>query len=324
MTIGKKTDGLMRHLRDNKGIAIGGSKHKRELLRMGYYHGYKGYRFIKNAGNPIVYTDFEEVIAIYNYDMNLKSLFYPYIMAIETSLKNYTLDTLVSFGRLDLEYAFKNFLDDYKSYPVGSKAYTSKMKDRLKLRNKIDNEISYKFPKNEIITHFLHNGDHMPLWALFEVLDMGNFGLFLKCLNKSIKIANCRNLMLTHSSMVTNGELVQDIIFGLKGLRNSIAHNNVIFDCRFAGNTNIPNSVKSYVSVETGISNVDFNFLVDYFILIILLLKKIGVTKTELRRVIKNFKEETELLRQAIPISVWNRIIGTNLNNKLMTLNNYV
>ena len=43
------------------------------------------------------------------------------------------------------------------------------MKDRLKLRKKVDNDISYKFPKNKIITHFLHNGDSMQLWALFEV-----------------------------------------------------------------------------------------------------------------------------------------------------------
>lgn len=323
MTLGKQTDGLMRHLR-SKGISIEGSKQKKELLTMGYYHGYKGYRFIKNSRNPIGYTDFEQVVAVYSFDMNLKSLFYPHIMTIETALKNYTLDTLVSFGKLDLDYAFKRFLDDYKSETPNNPAYNKKMKDRLTLRKKIDNEISYKFPKNKIITHFLHNGDSIPLWALFEVLDMGSFGLFLKCLNQPIRIKNCNNLKLTHNSMVTDGNLVQDIIFCLKELRNSVAHNNVVFDCRFAGNTHAANSVKTYISVETGITNINFTFIVDYFILIILLLKKLGKTKTELRKIIRNFKEETETLRQAIPPSIWSSIVGTNINSKLASLDSYI
>lgn len=42
----KTTDGLMRHLR-NTGIAIAGSSQKRQLINTGYFHGYKGYRFLR-------------------------------------------------------------------------------------------------------------------------------------------------------------------------------------------------------------------------------------------------------------------------------------
>ena len=38
----KSIDGLMRYLRDKKGISISGSSQKRKLMNMGYYHGYKG------------------------------------------------------------------------------------------------------------------------------------------------------------------------------------------------------------------------------------------------------------------------------------------
>lgn len=44
----KKTNALMRHLRDS-GISIQGSKQKRQLINTGYFHGYKGYRFFGNA-----------------------------------------------------------------------------------------------------------------------------------------------------------------------------------------------------------------------------------------------------------------------------------
>lgn len=44
---GKTTVALMRHIRKNHKIHINGSKDKKDLLNMGYYHGYKRYRFIK-------------------------------------------------------------------------------------------------------------------------------------------------------------------------------------------------------------------------------------------------------------------------------------
>ncbi len=44
----KTTDGLMRHIRDNKGIQINGSTEKIELRNIGYFHGFKGYNFFLN------------------------------------------------------------------------------------------------------------------------------------------------------------------------------------------------------------------------------------------------------------------------------------
>ena len=41
----KSTDALMRHLRNN-GISISGTSQKQQLINTGYFHGYKGYRFL--------------------------------------------------------------------------------------------------------------------------------------------------------------------------------------------------------------------------------------------------------------------------------------
>ena len=57
----KSIDGLMRYLRDNKGIAISGSIQKRRLMNIGYYHGFKGYRYIGTPSNSITYIKFEEL-----------------------------------------------------------------------------------------------------------------------------------------------------------------------------------------------------------------------------------------------------------------------
>ena len=52
---GKNTNSLMRYMRDVHSIEIQGSKHKRELLNMGYYHGFKGYRYIRSSRENSLY-----------------------------------------------------------------------------------------------------------------------------------------------------------------------------------------------------------------------------------------------------------------------------
>lgn len=91
----------MKHLRDNHGIAIGGGSQKRKLRNIGYFHGYKGYRFNRNPANQIAYTDFKEILAMHEFDMALKGIFYPQIMFIETALKNYVLEVILSQGNTD-------------------------------------------------------------------------------------------------------------------------------------------------------------------------------------------------------------------------------
>lgn len=45
---------LMKHLREN-GVQISGSAQKRKQRRIGYYHGYKGYRFARTSANRLPY-----------------------------------------------------------------------------------------------------------------------------------------------------------------------------------------------------------------------------------------------------------------------------
>lgn len=101
----KSVDGLMRYLRDKKGISISGSTQKRKLRNIGYYHGYKGFRFIGKSTNAIPYTDFKELMAIYEFDMQLKSLLYPQLMFIETALKNYVLEEIAKTQTIHILYS---------------------------------------------------------------------------------------------------------------------------------------------------------------------------------------------------------------------------
>ncbi|KRG14754.1 hypothetical protein ACA30_09895 [Virgibacillus soli] len=324
MVKGKTTNGLMRHLRDKHGIEISGSKQKRDLLNIGYYHGYKGYRFIGRASHQIAYTNFNEVVGVYEFDTNLKTILYPRIMFIETALKNYTLNTLIGIGPADFDFVFSHLLNDYKKENTGNSKYRDKMKKRLDLRNKINQQISYNYSEQKaVISHFFHNNKPIPLWAIFEVINLGEFGFFLQCLNQDTRIAIARDLNMHTTNHNQNGRIVEDIIFLIKELRNAVAHNSVVFDCRFK-KMNPPARLKEYLQSETKITNITFDTIVDYFIILIFLLKQLGVTKIELKQIVRMFYTESEKLRSTIPIPVHTSIMGSDFRNKVNNLINYL
>ena len=66
----------MQHLREN-GIAISGECQRRELKNIGYYHGYKGYRFAGTSNNRFHITDFSQIVALNDFDMKSRRCFTP-------------------------------------------------------------------------------------------------------------------------------------------------------------------------------------------------------------------------------------------------------
>ena len=64
----KSINALMGYMRDVKGINISGSGDKKKLRYMGYFHGYKGYRYHNNPANTYAFNSFDEVQAIYDFE----------------------------------------------------------------------------------------------------------------------------------------------------------------------------------------------------------------------------------------------------------------
>ena len=72
---------LMQHMR-RSGLNINGSYQKRQLMLMGYFHGYKGYRFSKVPQNRIPFQSFPEIQAVVDFDEKIKMLLYRPIMQL--------------------------------------------------------------------------------------------------------------------------------------------------------------------------------------------------------------------------------------------------
>lgn len=228
----------MKHLRDG-GIVIGGSAQKRRLKNIGYYHGYKGYRFAGNASNRLPLTAFSQVAALYDFDTQLKALFYPRIMSIETALKNYTLEAVLGDANSAVfEDIWRRSLTDYRSYT--GRTYRKAWETRQRLRSEIDG-IIYGHRGRDVIGHFRDADKDIPIWAIFEVMTLGNFGSFYDCLDRRVKTVIVRDLGMPTN--LDSERRLKEIVFALKDFRNAIAHNGVVLDVRFqsgAVNTGVP------------------------------------------------------------------------------------
>lgn len=121
----------------------------------------------------------------------------------------------------------------------------------------------------------------------------------------------------------TNALFPEKIIYIIKSLRNSIAHNDVVFDVRFKDN-NVASSLCKFLENEISCQNIDFNTITDYIILISFLLKNYGLQKIEINRFINDFEKISEEFRNKISINIYNQVIYTDNKLKLKLLRNYI
>ena len=84
------------------------------------------------------------------------------------------MNTLIGVGPVDFDHVFSHYLNDYKSENTGNAKYRDKMKRRLELRNKINQGISYNYSEKSCHSAFFHKIKEIPLWAVFEVINLGN------------------------------------------------------------------------------------------------------------------------------------------------------
>lgn len=323
----KTTDGLMRHLRDS-GINISGSTQKRKLINTGYFHGYKGYRFFQNSWNKLPFKFYDEVYATIQYDSALKALFYGKMMFIETAIKNIALESILCNAKSEsIQAMLAKVVSSYQNAPQNSLPEQKKklQQNKLNLQNSIQSSLANAYRKNNpIITHFYNNGGYsdVPIWALFEIMTMGDFGYLLSCLIEDVREDISKRIGL-NLSVDTNKELAYKYIYMLKDLRNAIAHNAVIFDTRFR-NFDASRAMKQNLKNEIGLPYVNFKTIGDYVILMCYYLKLLCVSKQEIKTFIREFEKITDNYRSAVNKQVASIVIHPDLQVRIGKLKNFI
>lgn len=319
----KSINSLMAYMRKSKGIKIEGSTQKRKLRYMGYFHGYKGYRFYGRPTNLFNYTTFNELQAVYSFDMDLKTLMYPKIMFLETTTKNYALEVILKRAN-SRRFAdiYSKLLTNYKTFPIGNSKYKNAIDNRLKLRNKVYSAISRDYGNRFVVNHYYDKDQPLPIWAIFEIISLGEFAMFIACLDQTTRKEISKQVGIK-SSVDSDGKMLPDTILTLKDLRNAVAHNNTIFDTRFK-TSGINSRIAKYIESETGIKQITFNTIVDYVILISFLLKLLKCPKSEIVTFVKDFENIIEVFRKSVSISIYSAVVYTDTRNKLTLLKKWL
>lgn len=323
----KNIDGLMRHLRSN-GVTISGHKQKRQLMNTGYFHGYKGYRFFKDASNKLPFRSYEDVYATIQYDSKLKALFYSKIMYIETAVKSISLECIMQEAKSEnIQAIYDKAVSGFKNAPASADLDTKKklQKNKLILQNIVQGYLARAYHEgNPKITHFYNNMSYsgVPIWALVEIMTLGDFGFLLSCLTIKTRETISKKLGIGLRND-TYRELVYKYLYTLKDLRNAIAHNAVVFDTRFRRFD--PNrAMKRTLESEIGLPYVNFKSIGDYLILTCYYLKLLEVPKTEIRSFIRDFEKITDEYMNSVESAVANMVIRTDLQSRLEILKKYI
>ena len=99
------------------------------------------------------------MIALNQFDLDLKSLFYHRIMFVENTLKSYAIEAVLQDAKSEnLDDIFEKSITEYRFLKKDSMAYHNSYSKRMALKVKINNALinSYNYSSNDIVNHFLN------------------------------------------------------------------------------------------------------------------------------------------------------------------------
>lgn len=201
---------------------------KNKLLNIGYYSLIDGYKDI--FYNPMTRTyekgtNFTDIVALYDFDENLRSLVFKYICHIEQKIRS-----LIS-------YSFCEVFSENQAAYLNSANYNISKMNRYHI-SKLISKLTYEATKNTEHNYVVYQRNtygNVPLWVIMKTLTMGQTSKMYSFMHPSIK-----SKISIHYDNITEKELIQYLrIFTI--FRNLCAHNERLFS--FQTRFEIPDTV---------------------------------------------------------------------------------
>lgn len=303
---------LMKHMRDGLGIQINGSTEKSHLLRVGYYHGVKGYRFYGESTQTLPLKSFREMLRIISYDEELKAILYQPVMQLEVAIKSYVCRDIIDY------VGSSNFSDLFER---GFDNSVKNKEAKYRTRDEIYSALTRRYKNSRILKHYYTQDRPIPLWAIFEELTLGDLSRIIDALDPSLKLKISDSFGIP-KVMNTDGSLFPKIVLAIKDLRNAIAHNKVVYDGRYI-EFKKRNSLKNMVSGKTGVQNISLDSFIDDLVLLCFCMKNLSFPKKQLLKMVVQVERAVAGLKEDIPNKLYQQVAG-NVTGKLIPLKAYI
>ncbi len=249
-------------------------------------------------------------------------------MFIETAVKNIALESiLVNANSESIQNMYDKVVSGYNNAPQSATIEQRRkmQQNKLNLQDIIQSNLARAYRNNNPqITHFYNNIGYsdVPIWALFEILMMGDFGYLLSCLTYSVRDDISKRLGI-NLSCDTNRQLIYRYIYALKDLRNAIAHNSVVFDTRFRKFAP-DNAMKQCLKLEMGLPYVNFKTIGDYIVLMCYYLKLLKVSGTEISEFIFQIEKIMECYKKMVSADITAIVIHPDTILRMESIKNFI
>ena len=214
----------MRKLRNDKKINCTGSKHKKILIRAGYFNIINGYKTpftcgTDNNGNHIYLpdTNIEQLYEVKKFDDSLRLLLLNYITQVEEEVRTLT------------GYKFDQCNENGKIPWYDTNAYspTSRLQNRMNAISSAYSELSSS--QLDYVKFYMENHTQIPTWIMIKVVNFSTFINVLRYSKTNVTHSICKLYNMLDAKGLPNVKLLIGSLHWLRKVRNSCAHNERIY-----------------------------------------------------------------------------------------------
>ncbi|MFR4028316.1 MAG: Abi family protein [Coprococcus sp.] len=217
---------------------------KKGLQRFGYYNIINGYKNLfldtTSSSTEDIYkpgTTFNEIYFLFQFDKQLRGLFFRYTLEVETNIKS-----LIAYI-FSKKYGHDNYLL-YTNFDTNKRnAYQNISQLIADIQRTLSSRSS-----DPCISHYLTNYGYVPLWVLNNVLTFGNISKFYSMMKQPERQYVSKVFHMTDKELESS-------LFYLSKIRNLCAHGNRLYcfrskapliDTQYHAALNIPQNNTEY------------------------------------------------------------------------------
>lgn len=226
----KNTNELINYL-ISKGVKVNNIEIAKENIENYTYYGivntYK--EIFKNKDNTYKNNvSFEEIFALYKFDMNIKAIFLKYILEIELIIKSKIANLFTE------KYGIKDYLD-INNFENNSKN-TNKITELI---NNINSDIDNNYLRHDALAHYKNNYGFIPMFVLIKTLSFGTISRFYGLMKQ-------RDQQKISKTFGIPSNALKQILKNLTFVRNISAHSDRLYSYRYKYTISISSFNKTY------------------------------------------------------------------------------